>query len=160
MRMKELQSQKARIVAQMVPAQASRAYSPFEDTENIPISASEDVHALVDHLINQDAGIIAGRQVLTNLIKGLNSTAILDMEPCTLSRAIMCHQLRRTSMCRIAQRGIPILTYVQVNLLEFELADILEHEKDWSGAARVLRGINLEVSQQCPNLFQSRESLC
>jgi cell cycle serine/threonine-protein kinase CDC5/MSD2 len=40
-RMKELQSQKARIVAQMVPAQASRASSPFEDTENIPVSASE-----------------------------------------------------------------------------------------------------------------------
>ena len=77
----------------MVPAQASRAYSPFEDTENIPISVSKDVHALVDHLINQDAGIIASRQVLTNLIKGLNSTAILDTEPCTLSHAVMCHQL-------------------------------------------------------------------
>ena len=41
-RMKELQSQKARIVAQMVPAQASRApESPFEDTENVPVPASE-----------------------------------------------------------------------------------------------------------------------
>jgi hypothetical protein len=40
-RMKELQSQKARIVAQMAPAQASRVSSPFEDIENIPISASE-----------------------------------------------------------------------------------------------------------------------
>ena len=40
-RMKELQSQKARIVAQMVPAQALRASSPFEDTENVPVSASE-----------------------------------------------------------------------------------------------------------------------
>jgi hypothetical protein len=41
-RMKELQSQKARIVAQMVPAQASRAPgSPFEDTENVPVSAPE-----------------------------------------------------------------------------------------------------------------------
>jgi len=41
-RMKELQSQKARIVAQMVPAQASRApESPFEDTENVPPSVAE-----------------------------------------------------------------------------------------------------------------------
>jgi len=41
-RMKELQSQKARIVAQMVPAQASRVpESPFEDTENVPVPASE-----------------------------------------------------------------------------------------------------------------------
>ena len=92
-RMKELQSQQARIVAQMVPAQASRTFSPFEDTENIPISVSEDVHALINHLINQDAGIIAGRQVLTDLIKGLNSIAIPDTELCTLSCAIMCHQL-------------------------------------------------------------------
>jgi COP9 signalosome complex subunit 4 len=35
-----------------------------------------------------------------------------------------------------------------VNLLKFELADILEKEEDWSGAARVLRGINLEASQR------------
>lgn len=41
-RMKELQSQKARIVAQMVPAQASLTpVSPFEDTENVPTLASE-----------------------------------------------------------------------------------------------------------------------
>jgi hypothetical protein len=40
-RMKELQSQKARIVAQMVPVQASRVPSPFEDTENVPVSAPE-----------------------------------------------------------------------------------------------------------------------
>ena len=43
-RMKELQSQKARIVAQMVPTQPLRASSPFEDTENVPVSASEPAH--------------------------------------------------------------------------------------------------------------------
>jgi hypothetical protein len=59
----------------------------------------------------------------------------------------------------MAQRRIPVLTHVQVNLLKFELADILEHEEDWSGAARVLRGINLEASQRCANLSRSRESL-
>jgi hypothetical protein len=42
-RMKELHSQKARIVAQMVPAQASHApESPFEDTENVPALVSEN----------------------------------------------------------------------------------------------------------------------
>jgi hypothetical protein len=41
-RMKELHSQKARIVAQMVPAQASHApESPFEDVENIPVPVTE-----------------------------------------------------------------------------------------------------------------------
>lgn len=43
---------------------------------------------------------------------------------------------------------LPILINEQVNLLKFELADILEHDEDWSGAARVLRGINLEASQR------------
>jgi len=60
---------------------------------------AHDVHALIDHLINQDAGIIAGRQVLTELIKGLTSTAIPDKE---LRKAIVedvlsVVQLRATS---------------------------------------------------------------
>ena len=40
--MKESQSQKARIVAQMIPAQAQRSpESPFEDAENVPAPVSE-----------------------------------------------------------------------------------------------------------------------
>jgi hypothetical protein len=54
-------------------------------------------------------------------------------------------------------KAYPDTDNVQVNLLKFELADILEHDEDWSGAARVLRGINLEASQRCTNLSQSRE---
>jgi len=57
-------------------------------------------------------------------------------------------------MCRAAERTISTLTREQVNLLKFELADILEHEEDWSGAARVLRGINLEASPRCIDLSQ------
>lgn len=99
---------------------------------------AHDLHVLVDHLINQDAGIIAGRQVLTELVKSLTSATIPDKE---LRKAIVedilsIIQLRATSYEE------------QVNLLKFELADILEHEEDWSGAARVLRGINLEASQR------------
>ena len=41
---------------------------------------AHDIHALVDHLINQDAGIIAGRQVLTELVRGLTSANIPDTE--------------------------------------------------------------------------------
>jgi cell cycle serine/threonine-protein kinase CDC5/MSD2 len=41
-RLKELHSQKARIVAQMVPAQTPNApESPFEDAENIPVTVPE-----------------------------------------------------------------------------------------------------------------------
>ena len=60
---------------------------------------AHDIHALVDHLINQDAGIIAGRQVLTELVKGLTSANIPDTE---LRKAIVedvlsVVQLRATS---------------------------------------------------------------
>ena len=42
--MKELQRQKARIVAQMVPAQVPRSTeSPFEDAENVPTPVAETV---------------------------------------------------------------------------------------------------------------------
>ena len=44
--MKELQSQKARIVAQMVPAQVPRSTeSPFEDAENVPAPAPESAQS-------------------------------------------------------------------------------------------------------------------
>ncbi|KAH9999852.1 hypothetical protein BJV77DRAFT_975072 [Russula vinacea] len=99
---------------------------------------AHDVHALVDHLINQDAGIIAGRQVLTEIINGLTSTIIpnTELRKAIVEDVLSVVQLRATSYEE------------QVNLLKFELADILEHDEDWSGAARVLRGINLEASQR------------
>ena len=60
---------------------------------------AHDVHALVDHLINQDAGIIAGRQVLTDLIKGLNSTAIpnTELRKAIVEDVLSVVQLRATS---------------------------------------------------------------
>ncbi|KAH9977806.1 hypothetical protein BGW80DRAFT_1435518 [Lactifluus volemus] len=115
-------------------AYLSLLHSIFTQQENL----AHDIHALVDHLINQDAGIIAGRQVLSELVKGLTSATIPNSE---LRKAIVedvlsIVQLRTTSYEE------------QVNLLKFELADILEKDEDWSSAARVLRGINLEASQR------------
>lgn len=97
-----------------------------------------DLHVIVDHLINQDAGIIAGRQVLTELVKSLTSATIpdRDLRKAIVEDILSIIQTRATSYEE------------QVNLLKFELADIFESEEDWSGAARVLRGINLEASQR------------
>lgn len=36
----------------------------------------------------------------------------------------------------------------QVNLLRFQLADLLEEEEEWSDAARVLMGISLDSGQR------------
>jgi COP9 signalosome complex subunit 4 len=60
---------------------------------------ASDVHALVDHLINQDAGIIASRQVLSELIKGLTSTNIPNTEQrkAVLEDVLSVVQLRATS---------------------------------------------------------------
>jgi hypothetical protein len=79
------------------PAYLSLLSDTFSSQGNPNIA--HDVHALVDHLINQDAGIIAGRQVLTELVKSLTSTAIPDTE---LRKAIVQDvlsvvQLRATS---------------------------------------------------------------
>lgn len=41
-----------------------------------------------------------------------------------------------------------ILIISQVNALRFILADILESEEDWNGAARVLMGISLDAGQR------------
>ena len=79
------------------PAYLSLLSSIFSSQQNANIA--HDIHALVDHLINQDAGIIAGRQVLSELVKSLTSTNIPDTE---LRKAIVedvlsVVQLRATS---------------------------------------------------------------
>lgn len=60
---------------------------------------ANDIHALVDHLINQDAGIIASRQVLSELIKGLTSTNIPDkaLLKAVVEDVLSVVQLRATS---------------------------------------------------------------
>ena len=60
------------------PAYLSLLSGIFSPQGNANIA--HDVHALVDHLINQDAGIIAGRQVLTELVKSLTSATIPDRD--------------------------------------------------------------------------------
>ena len=74
---------------------------------------AHDVHALVDHLINQDAGIIAGRQVLTEIINGLTSTIIpnTELRKAIVEDVLSVVQLRATSyeeQVRVAQsKGVP-----------------------------------------------------
>ncbi len=79
---------------------------------------AHDIHAIVNHLINQDAGIIAGRQVLSELINSLTSTNIpnTELRKAIVEDVLSVVQLRATSfeeqvgIC-IAQRRI-LLTSV------------------------------------------------
>jgi COP9 signalosome complex subunit 4 len=79
------------------PAYLSLLSSIFSSQGNANIA--NDIHALIDHLINQDAGIIAGRQVLTELIKGLTSTAIpnTELRKAIVEDVLSVVQLRATS---------------------------------------------------------------
>ena len=95
-RMKELQSQKARIVAQMVPAPASRAYSPFEDTENIPISASEPAQGGRRVRVREALPVVGS--MATNPISGppkVNGFDAAAETLCAAFEALAQHQLFR-----------------------------------------------------------------
>ncbi|KAJ7507847.1 hypothetical protein B0H11DRAFT_2153410 [Mycena galericulata] len=98
-----------------------------------------DLHALVDTVVNHDSvGLVVGRQVLSELVKILGEGVVKNPE------------LRKTlvedTLATIQPR---IVSYEeQVNVLRFQLADILEEEEEWSEAARVLMGTSLDSGQR------------
>ncbi|KAF8913933.1 hypothetical protein CPB84DRAFT_1757946 [Gymnopilus junonius] len=104
-----------------------------------PASIPNDLHTLVDTVVNQDAGgLVVGRQVLSELVKVLGEGAIKDVE---LRKRVV-----EDTLATVQPR---IVSYEeQVNSLRFQLADLLEEEEDWSGAARVLMGISLDSGQR------------
>ncbi|PPQ75130.1 hypothetical protein CVT26_012091 [Gymnopilus dilepis] len=98
-----------------------------------PETIAKDLHTLVDTVVNQDAGgLVVGRQVLSELVKVLGEGAIKDVE------------LRK----RVVEDTLATVQPRIVNSLRFQLADLLEEEEDWSGAARVLMGISLDSGQR------------
>ncbi|CAL1700674.1 unnamed protein product [Somion occarium] len=99
---------------------------------------AQDIHTIVENVIQDSVGIVVGRQVLTELVKILGDGSIKD------------HDLRK----RIVEDTIAIIqprlvSYEeQANSLRFQLADILESEEDWGEAARVLMNISLDAGQR------------
>ncbi|KAH9943435.1 uncharacterized protein BXZ73DRAFT_40515 [Epithele typhae] len=99
---------------------------------------AQDIHALVDNVVNQDVGLVIGRQILSELVKALSESVFKDA---TVKKAIV-----EDTLNIIRPR---IVSYEeQVNTLSFQLADILEEEEEWSEAARVLMGISLDSGQR------------
>ncbi|KAF5389096.1 hypothetical protein D9757_004911 [Collybiopsis confluens] len=102
-------------------------------------TAPQDIQALVHYVVNQDAvGLVVGRQVLSELVRMVGEGSIADIE------------IRK----RVVQDTIDtvqpkIVSYEeQVSTLRFQLADIYENEEEWSDAARVLMGIQLDSNQR------------
>nr|GAT59451.1 constitutive photomorophogenic 8 [Mycena chlorophos] len=104
-----------------------------------PPSMASDLRALVDTVVNTDSvGLVVGRQVLSELVKILGDGVVKDVE------------LRKTLVQEtLAVIQPKIVSYEeQVNILRFQLADILEEEEEWSEAARVLMGTSLDSGQR------------
>ncbi|EPQ59495.1 hypothetical protein GLOTRDRAFT_136354 [Gloeophyllum trabeum ATCC 11539] len=102
-------------------------------------TVAADVHTLVDHVVNSDAvGPVVGRQVLSELAKALGGGVI--------KASATRKQIVEDTLAIVQPR---LVSYEeQVNVLRFQLADLLEEEEEWSDAARVLMGISLESSQR------------
>ncbi|CAK5275626.1 unnamed protein product [Mycena citricolor] len=96
-------------------------------------SVVSDIHKVIDTVVNQDSvGLVVGRQVLSDFVKVLGDGLVKSTE------------LRKSLV-------EDILSIVQpriVNILRFQLADILEEEEEWSEAARVLMGTSLDSGQR------------
>ncbi|KAJ7682768.1 hypothetical protein DFH06DRAFT_1314946 [Mycena polygramma] len=96
-------------------------------------AVAPDLHSLVDTVVNQDSvGLVVGRQVLSELVKILGEGAVKNPE----LRKSLVEDTLATIQPRI------------VNILRFQLADILEEEEEWSEAARVLMGTSLDSGQR------------
>ncbi|KAJ6599033.1 hypothetical protein DFH09DRAFT_21761 [Mycena vulgaris] len=104
-----------------------------------PAAVAPDLHVLVDTVVNQDSvGLVVGRQVLSELVKILGEGAVKSPE---LRKALV-----EDTLATVQPR---IVSYEeQVNILRFQLADILEEEEEWSEAARVLMGTSLDSGQR------------
>ncbi|VDB85384.1 unnamed protein product [Peniophora sp. CBMAI 1063] len=100
-------------------------------------SIAPSIHALVEHVITTDPGIIVGRQFFTELVARLTDGTVADTE----TRKTVIQDALSTLQSRLT-------TYEeQVNQLKIELAGIFEAEEEWSEAARTLKDVNLDNSR-------------
>ncbi|KAJ3827022.1 hypothetical protein F5880DRAFT_1621935 [Lentinula raphanica] len=102
-------------------------------------TVAQDLQTLVGFVVNEESvGLVVGRQVLSELVRILGDGTLSDPE------------VRK----RVVQETIEItqpkiVSYEeQVTNLRFQLADIYELEEEWSEAARVLMGIQLDSNQR------------
>ncbi|TFY53011.1 hypothetical protein EVJ58_g9688 [Rhodofomes roseus] len=99
---------------------------------------AQDLHILVENVVQESTGLVIGRQVLSELAKALEVGIVQDVG--------LRKQIVQDTLDIIQPR---IVSYEeQVNSLRFQLADILEADHEWSEAARVLMGISLDAGQR------------
>eukprot|EP00879_Flechtneria_rotunda_P003196 GHRR01003419.1.p1 GENE.GHRR01003419.1~~GHRR01003419.1.p1 ORF type:complete len:398 (+),score=130.77 GHRR01003419.1:295-1488(+) len=95
-------------------------------------SASEaNLNAFIDHMLSDEVPLVISRQILTVLAQELSKL------PADVHKPVATHALG----C-IAPRGVSFLD--QSTLIREKLAELLEEKEEWSKAAQVLAGIDLD----------------
>ncbi|THH28947.1 hypothetical protein EUX98_g5236 [Antrodiella citrinella] len=101
---------------------------------------AQDIHLLVDTVVQDSVGLVVGRQVLSELVKNIEEGAVKSVD---VTKAIVEDTLQILQPKLVSYEE-------QVNSLRFQLAQLLENEEEWSQAARVLMGISLDAGNR-PN---------
>ncbi|KAL5487748.1 hypothetical protein ACEPAI_5856 [Sanghuangporus weigelae] len=102
-------------------------------------AVARDVHTILQNALTEShVGQVVQRQVLGTLADRLAGGLIKDssLKKRVVEDAIAIAQPSGNAAAQHFEE--------QVNSLRFQLADLLEEEEDWSGAARVLMGIKLD----------------
>lgn len=128
------------------------------DQSNLP----NNIHTIAETVLQESTGLVVGRQVIAELVKIITSGAIKDTESkkqiiqdtiTLLQPRIVSYEEPVRYFHLIQHFLVFIISYTQSNNLRFQLADILESEEDWSGAARVLMGLSLDAGQRYVSYF-------
>ncbi|KAF9821165.1 hypothetical protein IEO21_00773 [Rhodonia placenta] len=101
-------------------------------------SLATDIRILVENVIQDSVGLVIGRQVLSGLVRALETE--------TVTEPVLKKRIVQDTLATIQPRAVSYEE--QVNSLRFQLADILESEEEWSEAARTLMGISLDAGQR------------
>lgn len=99
----------------------------------------ENVIKIVKNVVTQDhVGLVIGRQIISDLVKALETKQISDDD----ARRDIIQQTLEILQPKVVSFD------EQATALRLQMADFLEADEDWTGAARVLMGIQPDSSSK------------
>ncbi|CAI2165813.1 3539_t:CDS:2 [Funneliformis geosporum] len=93
---------------------------------------ADSLEAFVDHIVQEQVGLVISRQVLSDFVQGVDKISNSEIKKRVLHFALSKVQPRVVSFEE------------QISTLREKLAEIYENEEDWLEAAKVLQGIPLD----------------
>ncbi|CAG8565382.1 11484_t:CDS:2 [Racocetra fulgida] len=120
-----------------IPSQKDKTTEYRALLETILTSTGEtvlaaDLEKFVDHIVQEQVGLVISRQILTEFVLGIDKIGNSAIKKRVLNFALNKVQPRVVSFEE------------QISTLREKLAEIFEAEEDWLEAARVLQGIPLD----------------